>query len=270
MLSKKLSAIGLTEAETRAFEFLMEHPEQTVGAIAKKTSISRPSLYGYLKNLQEKGLIVQSQKNRVKVFSPASKEAIDIVFSEHIKEFTHARKAIETLFADIQRGNTRVTPPRIQIFEGKKEMQHMTRDQLLYRNIESQSYWPIKAMLETLGADFFKEFNKERIKRNIRIQAIWPEKHAVNVQKFPFMGSWHDFLREVRIAPKEIEFSMGYWIYGNKVSFVSSEKSNFGFIIESKEFADMMLSQFKVMWSISKKLPLSEKESKRLFREMYK
>jgi len=268
MIVEKLATIGLTEAEVNAFIFLMENPEQTAGNIARKTNISRPSLYGYLKNLQEKGLIVQSQKNRVKVFSSASKEAIDLVFSEQIKEFTGAQSAVEKMFLDIQRGNKKVSPPKLQIFEGKKEMQHLTRDLLLHRNIESQSYWPIKSMLETLGDDFFKEFNKERVTRNIYIEAIWPEKQTVNVKKFPFMGSGGDFLREVRIAPKEIDFSMGYWIYENKVSFVSSQKSNFGFIIESKEFAEMMATQFRVMWKLSKKLDVSEKESARLFREM--
>ena len=270
MITQKLATIGLTEAETRAFLFLMENPEQTAGAIAKKTSISRPSLYGYLKNLQEKGLIVQSQRNRVKVFSPASKDAVDLVFNEQIKEFTGARNAINNLFLDIQKGHKATSTPRLQIFEGKKEMQHLTRDLLLHSNIESQSYWPIKSMLETLGEDFFREFNKERVKRNIYIEAIWPEKQAVDVKKFPFMGSGGDFLREVRIAPKEINFSMGYWIYENKVSCVSSQKSNFGFIIESKEFAEMMASQFKVMWKLSQKMEISEKESARLFKEMYK
>ncbi len=82
------------------------------------------------------------------------------------------------------------------------------------------------------------------------------------------MGAGGDFLREIRIAPKQIDFSMGYWIYGNKVSFVSSQKSNFGFIIENQEFADMMASQFKVMWELSKTIEVNEKDSKKFFDEM--
>ncbi len=268
MITKKLAAIGLTEAETDTFIFLVENPAQTAGTIAKKTGISRPSLYGYLKNLQEKGLVTQSQKDRVKIFSAAAKEKVDLIFDGHIKEFSEAKKAVEQVFSEIQMGKKPVSGPRVQIFEGRKEMQHLTRDLLLYRNITSQSYWPIKSMLETLGDSFFKEFNKERVKRNIYIDAIWPEKQTIDMKKFPFMGAGGDFLREVRIAPKEIDFSMGYWIYENKVSFVSSQKSNFGFIIENKEFADMMASQFKVMWKLSKKKPVTQEESAKLFREM--
>ncbi len=268
MIDKELISIGLKEDETKTFVFLLENPDQTAGVIARRTGLSRPSLYGYLKNLQEKGLVVQSQRNGVKIFSAAPKEKIDITFNEYVKEITSAQNSIHEAFSEIERGKKPASSPHLQIFEGKKEMQHLTRDLLLYRDIESQSYWPIKTMLEALGESFFKEFNRERIKRNIHIDAIWPQKQVVDLKKYPYMGAGGDFLREIRIAPKEIDFSMGYWIYGNKVSFVSSQKSNFGFIIESQEFADMLSSQFKVMWKLSKKIAIPEKESERLFKEM--
>ncbi len=270
MIDKKLQAIGLKEDETKTFIFLLENPFQTAGNIAKKTGLSRPSLYGYLKNLQEKGLVTQSQKDGVKVFSTASQDKINIIFDEHLKEITNAKNAVIEAFTEIQKGNKPTSTPRLQLFEGKKEMQHITRDLLLYRNIHAKSYWPIKLMLEVVGEDFFKEFNKQRVKNNIYIDAIWPEKQKIDMNKFPFMGTGGDFLREIRVAPKEIDFSMGYWIYADKVSFISSQKDNFGFIIESKEFADMLASQFDVMWKLSKTINLPKEESDRLFNEMNK
>jgi len=270
VIDKKLQTIGLREDETKTFLFLLENPFQTAGNIAKKTGLSRPSLYGYLKNLQEKGLVMQSQKDGIKVFSTTSQEKINIIFDEYLKEITNAKNAVEEAFTEIQKGNKPSSTPRLQLFEGKKEMQHITRDLLLYRNIKAKSYWPIKLMLEVLGEDFFKEFNKQRVKNNIHIDAIWPEKQTIDMKKYPFMGTGGSFLREIRVAPKEIDFSMGYWIYEDKVSFVSSQKDNFGFIIESKEFADMLASQFNVMWNLSKKIDLTNEESDSLFEEMNK
>lgn len=108
-------------------------------------------------------------------------------------------------------------------------------------------------MIEILGPEFFKKHNKERIERNIYTQAIWPSLQTVTTSDYPFMGQGNAFKREIRIAPKNIHFSMGYWIYGNKAAFISSNKESFGFIIESKEFVQMLSSQFDVMWNISKK-----------------
>jgi len=63
---------------------------------------------------------------------------------------------------------------------------------------------------------------------------------------------------------------MGYWIYENKVAFISSKKSNFGFIIENEEYTNMLRSQFKILWQMSKKIKVSEKDSKKYFNEMTK
>lgn len=268
MLSKKLLNIGIKEDEIKTFLFLLENGEQTAGRIAFKTGLSRPSLYGFLKNLQERGLVVQSQKDGVKTFSTATEEKIDMVLDEQIKEITDTKSAIGKAFLEIQKGLSPTSVPRFQIFEGKKEIQNILRDILLYRNIEAQAYLPIKLVIEVLGEDFFKDFNIERVKRNIYIEAIWPEKQTVDMKKFPYMGTGGDFLREIRVAPKEIDFSMGYWIYENKVACISSPKDNFGFILESKEFVDMIASQFKVIWGISKKIEITEEESEELFKEM--
>jgi hypothetical protein len=61
-----------------------------------------------------------------------------------------------------------------------------------------------------------------------------------------------EHLRELRFAPKGMTWNMGYWMYENRVAFLSSEKEGFGFVIHSKEFAQMMRLQFEQMWKVSK------------------
>ncbi len=45
---------------------------------------------------------------------------------------------------------------------------------------------------------------------------------------------------------------MSYWMYEDKILFVSSQKELFGFIVQSKDFTDLMRVQFQAMWNISK------------------
>ena len=63
MIDKTLEKLGLKDEEIKTFLYLLENGEQTAGALAKKTGLSRPSLYGFLKKLKESGLVVESQKN---------------------------------------------------------------------------------------------------------------------------------------------------------------------------------------------------------------
>jgi HTH-type transcriptional regulator, sugar sensing transcriptional regulator len=251
MIDKTLERLGLRDEEIKTFLFLLENGEQTAGNLAKKTGLSRPSLYGFLQKLQKSGLVVESQKNGVKIFHAVSQEKVQAVLDEQIIELEKGKLDIVKLFSEIQKGEN-IISPKFQLFDGKEGLQQILKDMLLYRDIETKAYWPIKSMVELLGENFFTAHNKERIARRIYTRAIWPENQSLDIKKHPYLGTGEKFFREIRTAPKEIDFSMGYWIYGNKVACISSKKESFGFIIESKEFAEMMTSQFKVVWKISK------------------
>ena len=100
-----------------------------------------------------------------------------------------------------------------------------------------------------LGEEILTRFNTRRLQERIRIHALWP--HG-SKQKNDYIWNGKDDLTERRHAPKDVPFRMGYTIYGDKVSFISSSREVFGFIVQSKDFAELMCSQFKVMWSLSK------------------
>ncbi len=267
MIDKTLEKLGLRDEEIKTFLYLLENGEQTAGNLAKKTGLSRPSLYGFLKKLQNHGLVIESQKNGLKTFQASSKEKIQAVLDEQIGELQKGKSDIEKVFEQIGKG-TLATSPKFQFFDGKDGVQHVLKDMLLYRDMETKAYWPIKAMIEILGEDFFKHLNKERIQRNIYTKAIWPENQSVDIKKHPYLGVGEDFLREIRTAPKEIDFSMGYWIYENKVAFISSKKESFGFIFESKELVEMLSSQFDLIWENSKTISVPEEHTKEFLNEI--
>ncbi len=251
MIEKILVQFGLREDEIKTFVFLIEQGEQTAGNLAKKTGLSRPSLYGFVRKLKDIGLVTESQKNGVKTFHACSKEKIEKLFSEKIKDLEAGKNQIADLYEQIAIHGS-ASNPRFQLFEGKEGLKQILKDMMLYRDIETKAYWPIKSMVDILSESFFRDLNKERIQRKIYTRAIWPESQKLDIKKHPYLGFGKEFLREIRIAPKNISFFMGYWIYGKKVAFISSKKEAFGFIIESKELVEMLSTQFELMWISSK------------------
>ncbi len=268
-MEKVLTKLGLKDEEIKVFLFLLENGEQTAGNLAKKTGLSRPSLYGFVGKLQKLGIVIESQKNGVKTFTASSKEKVIAILEEQINELEKGKLDIVKIFEQIKLGGV-TTSPKFQLFEGKEGLRNILRDVLLYRDIQTMSYWPIKSIIEILSEEYFRNLNIERIKRRIYVRAIWPRTQAVNVKKHTFMGGGDKFFRETRIAPEEIAFSMGYWIYENKVAFISSKKEAFGFIVESKEFVEMLTSQFELVWKSSKKLAGQEKDGEEFIKEISK
>jgi sugar-specific transcriptional regulator TrmB len=265
-MEKVLIKLGLRDEEIKTFLFLLENGEQTAGNLSKKTGLSRPSLYGFVRKLQKRGIVIESQKNGVKIFSASPKEKVIAILEEQIAELEKGKEEVGKIFDEIQKGGMSVSP-KFQLFEGRDGVRNLLRDVLLYQNIQTMSYWPIRSIIDVVSEDYFSKLNVERIKRKIYVRAIWPQNQVVEIKKTPFMGGGENFFREIRIAPPEIAFSLGYWMYGDKVAFISSKKEAFGFIVESRELVEMLTSQFEVVWKTSKRLEGQEKDGELFLKE---
>lgn len=261
MIEKLLQRLGLESLEVHTYLLLLEHGPQTAGVLSKHSGIIRATQYVYLKRLVEKGFVTQSLRQGKKLFSAASPEKIVQMYDDRIQQLQNDEAAFQKMMPSLTAfGAQQSMLPRFEIFEGVDGVKNVLKDMLLYRDMQTYAYWPIKTMIKLLGAEFFHYHNTQRIQRNVFTHAIWPKSEIVNIKTHPYVGSGEAFLREIRIAPQNIQFQMGYWIYGNKVAFLSSQKECFGYIIESAELVQMLLSQWKVIWAMSKKIKTNPKD----------
>ncbi len=252
MLAQIFTALNMSEDETKTYSALLEMGGGTASALAQKVGKPRPSLYGFLSRLHEKGLVTQTVKSGVKLFIAEPPAKIMLLFQERIDSLREQQKRYERLLPDLTHTpSTAFLNPKFHLYEGEGGLKHVLKDMLLYRDIETYAFWPIKAMIDVLSPEFFRYHNTERIKNNIRTRAIWPKHQVVDIRSHPYLGVGEEFKREIRIAPEEINFSMGYWIYTNKVAFIASRNESFGFIIESRELVEMLRAQFEVVWRLS-------------------
>lgn len=259
MLNKILNSLGFNEGEIRAYLQLLESGPSTVGALAKKMGMARPSLYGFLQRLHEKGIVTQTLKYGVKTFVAENPDQIERLFQRQIDSLERDRRRYIALLPQLQkRVAADASNPKFRLYEGVTGVKQVLYDLLLYRDIETLTFWPARAAIDILSGDFFHNHNLERIRNNISIRAIWPQKQVVSQDKYPSLGTGADFKREIRVAPPEIAFSMGYWLYGDTAAFVSSRRECFGFIIESAELVEMLTTQHALIWQISKPLKASD------------
>lgn len=142
--------------------------------------------------------------------------------------------------------------PNLQIFEGAEGIKHILSDIILYKNIEAFALWPTKEMIEVLSVDFHEYINRQRIRQNIYTRGLCPRKQAVDIKEYPCFGVGGKFLRDIRLAPADIDCSLGYWSYADKVAFVSTSNELFGYIIQSPEMVTMLKTQYDFIWEKSK------------------
>lgn len=255
-IRKILSLFNLREIGIDLYEKLFYGGTMSASVLAKQAGISRTSVYDLLKRLIDAGLVIETIANGVKAFTIQSPEKLNLLLEEKQKTISQAQELLPEIQSIYQQRQGPIKP-RLQVFEGKEALKQMVKDLLLYKDITAQVFWSVKQSLELLTQEFFTEFHAKRVKSNIQLQAIWSKEQIPSPKTHPFLAMAKELKREVRIAPSNVDFSLGYAIYGNTVRFISSQKENFGFLVESQELADMMRSHFKVIWDLSKPLKIN-------------
>lgn len=252
-MKQLLTLFNLRPIERQLFEALFYGGQMSASQLAKQTGISRPSAYDLLERLIELGLVTETQKAGVKMFNTVSPGKIYLLLQEQQANLQTAQQELENLKQAYQQ-KAKTQKPRLQLYEGRAELQQMMKDMLLYRDMTVYAFWPVKKILKLLTPEFVEKFHTERVERNVKLKVIWAQGQIPEIKQYPYLKAGPELKREVRLAPKDVDFSLGYVIYGNTVRFLSSSKENFGFLVVSQEMSEMMKKQFMVVWNASKSL----------------
>ncbi len=246
-----LSFFNLSDKEISLYEILFYGGVMSASELSKRMGISRTSVYDQVAILKKTGLIVESLEGGIKKFLVQPPNKISQLIGDKEKELKIAKNDLVSLEKEYN-SKLRVMMPRIQVYKGKSELQQMIKDVLLYRDITLYSYWSIGDTMDLLTPTFFAKYHKERAERNIALKAIWSKDQATTKKVISFLNEHMKEKKEIRIAPTDKNFTLGYEIYANKVCFISSSKENYGFIVESNELAETMKIQHEIIWNISK------------------
>lgn len=247
-----LSIAGITGTAQRVLLELFSNGPQTATFLAKKLSLPRPSVYDALHTLEKQSLVVFQEDNGKHLFSASNPNHVAQLLDSSSKELSDAQKELSKIIPNLL-NSPRITEPKIRMFSGKEGCQQTMRDILWYKNIETYTLWPMHKMIDTLTPEFLEWHNKRRVENNMHLRSTRKFRDRVDIKKYPFLGSRKEDLREIRFLPQDIDFSMSYWIYADNVAFISAGKELYGFIVHSKEFSDMMLLNFNLLWIKAKK-----------------
>jgi len=221
MLDNIFQQFQLKKEHTLVYSALLESGPLPAGKLAKRLNMARSSLYGFLADLNQKGLVSQSEKYAVKIWQAAPPEKINEILNDQVNQIEKAKSSFGNILPDLQaKQQTDFITPKFTFFEGSDGLRQIVKDVLLYRDLDTFGFWPIKDMIDVIGKEFLEQYGtKERIRRNITMQLLVPQNKMIDIKKNPFFGTQKEFKREIRIAPQDVDYSMGYWAYGNKVAY---------------------------------------------------
>ena len=250
-IHKILREAGISEMASLIYGQLLETGPSSARQLAEKLNIARPSVYDNLKLLMKNGLVVEQEEEHKKIFGVDDVKNLSNLFQSKIEQLKERESELKKLLPTLLK-QVKSFEPKIKFYSGSDGIKQVLNNLLWYNNIETLTMWPISEMVNILGKEYLINLNRRRIRQGISIKGIWPQDKAVNFEDYPFLGVGKGHLRELRLAPKGMTWQMSYWLYADKVAFISSQKELFGFVVHSRDFTTLMKAQFEVIWKISK------------------
>lgn len=250
MIEKTLRSLGLSANSIRIYERLLEMNSASARQLAENLGLPRPSVYDNMKPLIQYGLVLEQTEGNKKLFQLDDVRHLPQLLRTKIELLEQEERSVKKMLPQLGK-RARSVEPRIKFYPGAEGVRQMLNDILWYDHTELLSLWPFQEMVAVLGQEYFAHFHRRRLRQSIAIRTVWPRDKTVSFKDYPFIGVGKKHLRQQRLAPNGQTWNMGNLIYGDKVSFISSQQEAFGFIVQSRDFADLMRTQFEVLWKIS-------------------
>jgi predicted transcriptional regulator len=241
-----LDTFGLKGISKRVLLDIVDNGISTVVDIAARLNMPKSSVYDALDTLLKASLVNEYSDDRGKSFGISDNEQLARIHAEKIKELQDAQSSLLSFIGNHKK-ETSVARPRIKFYAGVMGMRQAFRD-MPWSNKHKEAYlmWPLKDMLDTLGEDFLRWHGTQRFQYGVVINAIEKdEDRSLQVKKHDWLkNDFETNLVRLRYLPKDVDWKMSYWIYGDKCLFASGGKEKIAFTIHSKEFCEVM----KIMW----------------------
>lgn len=241
-LTKSLEKLGLNDKESRIYVAALEMGRFSVLALATKTGIKRPTCYLILDELIKKGLITTFPKAKKVIYIAEHPNSL-------LKKTADSYQLAKELMPELQSLMGSVhEKPELKVYSGQAGIRQIY-DIMLEDGFDMHYITSTAELVQAAGKEFLDSWIARRIAKGVKTYRISVrEKETFDI---PLYVGAPENLRAVRYAPQGFATPYTIFIFGKKVSFVSTKKDLFGFIVESADLAISMKALFDVVWGIS-------------------
>ena len=244
------SQLGFNPKEQQVFLALVEGGRSTAANLSRRTKVPRATLYGILEALLARGVVSREQKRGSSLFianNLGSLQRLVETEREQLKVKEQAAHELVSLLSPMLKV-AGYSPPKIQMYEGRKSIDNMLYDNLplwresMYRYddtlwgyqdptfVESYLKWHHYMWQTMSGREHIRLFsNPANIEQEL--------KHKIRS-------------REVRALPAGARFSSSIWIYGEYIVMgMTRQEPHYAVQLKDPLFASNLRTFFELLWN---------------------
>jgi HTH-type transcriptional regulator, sugar sensing transcriptional regulator len=249
MRFNELFQLGLTKAQARVLDALINNGETKASEIAKIVKHPRGVVYKLLDELLALSLAEKIEKSRgVTFFRPCHPNQLEKLLETKQNEINKNKKIFEEILPTlVSVYNLSMSKPGIKFYEGEDGFK-----KILYDTLTSKT--EVYMMINTQAVSQekkFSEINEEYKKKREKLGVI---KKIIRFGKKPLLdenlGEIYESITKIKYTDKESsDFKASIQVYDNKVSYQIMEKEKIiGILIEDSHIYEMHKAFFELMW----------------------
>ena len=247
MQSTELPGTGLSKKEAEIYLTILREGPCSAAEIAKKSPLSRPSIYDYLEKLIQKGFIATSIKKGKKQFEATDPKTLKQKFEE---EKTRQERLLAQTIKKLSEQKTKRSAPEIEFYEGfnglKTAMFGMFNENP-QEIIVSDASGEFFKKFSVLGRQWVKYCEQQKIPKKILYRNKLTEKEINERKKFK--------LAEIKYQDLPGKSYTNTILYNDDVLIIVFDTNTpFAIIIRNKNLAKTYKNNFEILWKEAKPL----------------
>ena len=238
-----LKNIGLSEKEILVFSTLLQGGAMLATGIAKTTRINRTTVYGILKELEEKALVTSVSKSGATRFQSIAPDLLPGYIERKMHSLAESKKSIEDALPQIKLLQSKAALlPKVQFFEGKEGLKQAYEYMLTHnagKNILALT--GLEGAVTHVDNKWMDYFIKKRVSLGITASYIVPDTPIARDATRDDTSK----LRYAKFIPGKYNFNTEICIYDDRVSIASYGLENpVALIIEDATISHAMRQLF--------------------------
>jgi sugar-specific transcriptional regulator TrmB len=250
MLTTLLKNFDLTEPMAVAYVQLLDRGPMSAQEISKLMGVPRSTVYGYLSELAERGLVTRDADTQRSIFTannPSTLQGVVENTRAKLRAQEESLSKLQTLLAESQR-RERTKTPVVQYYQGKQQVEQMLYTlqpewRKSYTRIGSHVMWGYQ---DHTFVEQYRRWHDHAWKTrqpNEQIK-LFSNSEGVKQQKQERINN-----REIRALPKGIHFSSSIWLHGEYIILaMTREKPHYAVSLFDPIFSANLRAVFQMLW----------------------
>ena len=249
-LADRLEKLGLSEKEAKVYVASLFLGPSPVQEIAKQAGINRPTAYVILEQLEEKGLVSETNEQKRTVYVAEDPEAVERWLTKQEQDIKNKKEQLQDILPDLEATHREEAPeaPQVRFYKGKEGIDSI--NSYVFRKAEEgTSVYSLTNYdeVERIYPEVLEKNPGKRQKKNISSKILY----SYSKGDIPTNSK---LLRETKKIDENIQADIN--LHEDKAALIAYSKNPrdlVGILIESPEIVQTLRHLFELAWEAKDK-----------------